>query len=84
MITLSGHANRENEEVRLPVMVCQDGFITSHAVENIELLEDQQVKDFVGEYTRKLLIKERKSLCSGSIRYFRLLYGTLKSSKQKP
>lgn len=40
----------ENKEVRLPVMVCQDGFITSHAVENIELLEDEQVKNFVGEY----------------------------------
>ena len=31
-------------------MVCQDGFITSHAVENIELLEDEKVKAFVGEY----------------------------------
>jgi pyruvate ferredoxin oxidoreductase alpha subunit len=40
----------EHEDVRLPVMVCQDGFITSHAVENIELLEDKDVKDFVGEY----------------------------------
>jgi len=40
----------EDPEVQLPVMVCQDGFITSHAVENIELLEDKTVKDFVGEY----------------------------------
>ena len=31
-------------------MICQDGFITSHAVENIELLEDDKVKAFVGEY----------------------------------
>ena len=38
------------EAVRLPVMICMDGFITSHAVENIELLEDGEVKDFVGEY----------------------------------
>lgn len=38
------------ESVRLPVMICMDGFITSHAVENIELLEDGEVKDFVGEY----------------------------------
>jgi pyruvate ferredoxin oxidoreductase alpha subunit len=38
------------EAVRLPVMICQDGFITSHAVENIELLEDQDVRSFVGEY----------------------------------
>ncbi|MDE7210942.1 MAG: pyruvate ferredoxin oxidoreductase, partial [Lachnospiraceae bacterium] len=41
----------EREGVHLPVMVCQDGFITSHAVENIELLEDEKVKNFVGEYT---------------------------------
>ena len=40
----------EHKDVKLPIMICQDGFITSHAVENIELLEDQEVKDFVGEY----------------------------------
>ena len=40
----------EDPEVRLPVMVCMDGFITSHAVENIELLEDPKVNGFVGEY----------------------------------
>ena len=38
------------EAVRLPVMICMDGFITSHAVENIELMEDEEVKAFVGEY----------------------------------
>lgn len=41
----------EHADVHLPVMICQDGFITSHAVENIELLEDAQVKKFVGDYT---------------------------------
>ena len=40
----------EHKDVRLPIMICQDGFITSHAVENIELLEDAPVKEFVGEY----------------------------------
>lgn len=45
-------ANRiaEHEDVLLPVMVCQDGFITSHAIENMELMEDDKVKEFVGEY----------------------------------
>ena len=32
------------------LMVCQDGFITSHSIENIELLEDDKVKSFVGTY----------------------------------
>jgi pyruvate ferredoxin oxidoreductase alpha subunit len=41
----------EHKDVRLPVMVCQDGFITSHGVENIELIETETVKNFVGEYT---------------------------------
>lgn len=40
----------EHKDVKLPVMVCQDGFITSHAVENIELIEDDAVKGFVKEY----------------------------------
>ena len=40
----------EHKDVRLPIMICQDGFITSHAVENMELLEDEDVRSFVGEY----------------------------------
>ena len=47
---LQAYPIAEHSDVHLPVMVCQDGFITSHAVENIELLEDDVVKDFVGEY----------------------------------
>ena len=40
----------EDKDVRLPIMICQDGFITSHAVENILLEEDAEVKKFVGTY----------------------------------
>ena len=40
----------EDTRVHLPVMICQDGFITSHAVMNMELLDDDVVKNFVGEY----------------------------------
>ncbi len=40
----------ETPDVRLPIMICQDGFITSHAVENILLEDDAAVKAFVGEY----------------------------------
>ena len=51
----------ENKDVMLPVMICQDGFITSHAIENIELVEDDKVKEFVGEYnpTNYLLNSDR-------------------------
>ncbi|MCS7232539.1 MAG: pyruvate synthase subunit PorA [Synergistetes bacterium] len=40
----------EREDVRLPVMVCQDGFITSHGVEPVEILDDEVVKKFIGEF----------------------------------
>jgi len=47
---LMAHRIAEHKDVLLPVMVCQDGFITSHSIENIELENDEEVKNFVGEY----------------------------------
>ncbi|MBR1508624.1 MAG: pyruvate ferredoxin oxidoreductase [Eubacterium sp.] len=40
----------EHPDVKLPMMVCQDGFITSHAVMNIETLDTEVVREFVGDY----------------------------------
>jgi pyruvate ferredoxin oxidoreductase alpha subunit len=57
----------EHPEVRLPVMICQDGFYTSHAVENMELLEDREVKNFVGEYApESYLLNCRQPLSVGA------------------
>lgn len=42
-------AVRLAESVSLPVMVMQDGFITSHAVENFRIWDDKAVKKFVGK-----------------------------------
>ncbi len=56
----------EDTRVHLPVMICQDGFITSHAVENITLLEDEAVKDFVGEYhPEEFLLNPGKPIAVG-------------------
>jgi len=41
----------EDRNVLLPVMVCYDGFILSHTVERVEILENHEVKGFVGEYS---------------------------------
>ena len=38
------------EAVKFPVMVIMDGFNTSHSVENMEDLDTETVKKFVGEY----------------------------------
>lgn len=47
---LMAHRIAEHKDVQLPLMVCQDGFITSHSIENIILEEDEKVKKFVGTY----------------------------------
>ncbi len=63
---LMAHRIAEHPSVRLPLMVCEDGFITSHAIENIELIEDSAVKEFVGEYKpENYLLKTENPLAVG-------------------
>ena len=58
-------------------MICQDGFITSHAVQNIELLEDDEVKNFVGEYEpENYLLNPECPMAVGPYALYRLLYGS--------
>ncbi len=56
----------EHKDVMLPVMICQDGFITSHGVENILLVENDLVKDFVGEREPEhYLLNEKETMAVG-------------------
>jgi pyruvate ferredoxin oxidoreductase alpha subunit len=40
----------EHPDLLTPVMVMQDGFITGHAVEMVEVAEDKAVKGFIGSF----------------------------------
>lgn len=40
----------EDSRVSLPVLVCLDGFIISHAIDRLDMLDDPEVKKFVGEF----------------------------------
>ena len=40
----------ENADLLIPVMSCQDGFITGHGVERVGILPDEAVSEFVGMY----------------------------------
>lgn len=40
----------EHQDVRLPLMVCQDGFIISHSIQTMQLEDDKAVKAFVGPH----------------------------------
>lgn len=63
---LQAYPIAEHEAVHLPVMICQDGFITSHGVENILLVEDEKVKEFVGEYSPShYLLNEKEPMAVG-------------------
>ncbi len=65
---IMAHRIAENENVMLPLMVCQDGFITSHSIENIELIEDDVVKDFVGKYEPKhYLLNDKEPVSMGPL-----------------
>jgi len=48
--TIQAFRIAEHMDIRLPVMVCLDGFIISHSIERVEYLEDKDVENFVGEY----------------------------------
>ncbi len=68
---LMAHRIAEHPDVLLPIMVCQDGFITSHAIENIELLEDENVKAFVGKYKPEhFLLNKENPIAVGPLDHF--------------
>ncbi len=42
----------EHADVRLPVMVCLDGFILSHTLEGLDVSDDEDVREFIGTFER--------------------------------
>lgn len=65
---IMAHKIAEHKDVLLPLMVCQDGFITSHSIENIELIEDEKVKEFVGKYEPKdYLLNDKNPMAIGPL-----------------
>lgn len=65
---IMAHRIAEHKDVLLPLMVCQDGFITSHSIENIELIEDDKVKNFVGTYKpQEYLLNDKKPVAIGPL-----------------
>ncbi len=65
---IMAHRIAENKDVLLPLMVCQDGFITSHSIENIELIEDDKVKEFIGTYKPDhFLLNEKEPMAIGPL-----------------
>lgn len=68
-----------SEKTKLPVMVCYDGFITSHSIENIMLLENDEVKKFVGKYEPEdYLLDTEKNISMGPLALQKYYFGMRK------
>ena len=73
----------EDKRVHLPVMICQDGFITSHGVENILLVEDEKVKELVGEYEPEhFLLNQKEKMAVGPYAVSNYYMETKRSQRQ--
>jgi pyruvate ferredoxin oxidoreductase alpha subunit len=58
----------EHPDVLLPVMVNLDGFITSHALDILEVLDDETVKNFVGVYNpEEFLLDVKNPISMGNL-----------------
>lgn len=51
---LTAIARRAAEESETPILVCQDGFLTTHTLENAQLPEDDLLRAFVGDPRERL------------------------------
>ncbi len=62
-------SRRAAEASSTPIMNVQDGFLTTHTVETVKLLEPELMKEFVGEPTDKLLslMDPNNPVMSGSV-----------------
>lgn len=60
-------AFRIAEEVSLPVMVCMDGFVLTHAMERIELPEQAQVDAFLPPFVPRQLLDPNDPMSIGAM-----------------
>ena len=73
----------EHPDVQLPVMVCEDGFITSHCVQNVRLLDDASARKFAGEWKPQFpLLDIRKPVTVGAIELQDYLFETKRQEEE--
>ena len=65
---LMAHRIAKHKDVQLPIIVCQDGFITSHSIENSELENEEEVKKCVGQYKPEhYLVNDKEPIAIGPL-----------------
>jgi pyruvate ferredoxin oxidoreductase alpha subunit len=66
-IDLHIQAFRLAEELSMPVMVCMDGFILTHAVERLEIPEQEQVDAFLPPFQPRQLLDPAEPISIGAM-----------------
>ena len=66
-VDLHIQAFRIAEELSMPVMVCMDGFILTHAVERIEVPEQEQVDAFLPPYEPRQVLDPAEPISIGAM-----------------
>ena len=74
--TIIGTMIAENSNVLLPIAICQDGFITSHSIENIEILEDEI--DIIDVSKNDIVNKELNSISAKENELYELVSNLLR------
>ena len=66
---LTAIARRVAEETETPFLVCQDGFLTTHTLENAFLPEDELLREFVGDPRQRIrnLFEPAEAMMSGVV-----------------
>jgi pyruvate ferredoxin oxidoreductase alpha subunit len=66
-VDLHIQAFRIAEELSLPVMVCMDGFILTHAVERVDVPEREQVDEFLPPYAPRQVLDPAAPISIGAM-----------------
>jgi len=66
-MTLMAYRIAENESVLLPAMIGIDGFIISHAIQGVRVLEDKEVADYLGIRDARLKVNIDEPISFGPL-----------------
>src|SRR6478609_5050654 len=66
-VDLHVQAFRLAERLSLPVMVCMDGFVLTHAVERVDLLEQAAIDDFLPAYEPRQVLDPAHPVSIGAM-----------------
>jgi pyruvate ferredoxin oxidoreductase alpha subunit len=66
-VDLHLQAFRIAEEVSLPVMVCMDGFILTHAYDEVDIPDQKQVDEFVPRFEPRQVLDSAKPVTIGAM-----------------